>query len=76
MRKTVLMLAGVALLGVSGCGADNEAEADKLQSKAGAVPKPEGGTKDAAPQAKSYEDYAKSKQGNPYAGSNYPGAKK
>ncbi len=65
-----------AALILSGCSADNETEANKLQAGTGAAPTPEkGSTKDTGPQAKTYDDYVKQQQSNNmYSGGNYPGA--
>jgi hypothetical protein len=77
IRGIGLAMLGVCLLGLTGCGADNESDADKLQAKSGPVPKPEGPTQETGPPVKSMEDYAKQQQGKQsYAGTKYPGAAK
>jgi len=50
-------------LGLAGCGADNETEAERLQKAQGAPPPPaaaKGG--EAPPQAKNIQDYAAQRQ--------------
>jgi hypothetical protein len=59
MRGCGLALLSVTLLGLSGCGADNESTATQLQSGTGSAGEPtKGKTGEVAPQAKSYEEYA------------------
>jgi hypothetical protein len=78
IRGIGLAMLGVCLLGLTGCGADNESDANNLQAKAGPVPKAaEGTTKEPPPAAKSYDEYAKQHQAQqPYAGTKYGGAPK
>ena len=71
MRGFGLMFLGVMILGLAGCGTDNETDAAKLQTNAGPPPKlPEGAEKPVAQAPlNSMDDYAKSKANyNPYAG--------
>lgn len=65
-----LVFLGAVLLGSSGCGSDNEAEAIRAQGGKGA----EGGTPADAPKYSSYEDYAKSRK-NPYEGTKFDSSK-
>jgi hypothetical protein len=70
MRGFGLLFLGVIILGLSGCSADNESDAAKLNKSAGAAPAGEGSGQ-ANPQKpiNSMDEYAKSKQGYaPYAG--------
>ena len=64
IRGAALALLMAVLVGVSGCGADNESAANQLQAAQGAAPKPENAKAgEVAPQAKSYEEYARQQQG-------------
>ncbi len=68
LRGFGLALLTMAFLGLTGCGADNETEADRLQKGAGAAPATDIKGADAVPQAKDLAEYAKQKQGqDPYA---------
>jgi hypothetical protein len=77
MRGFGLLLLGVMFLGLSGCGADNESDAVKLQKAAGAPPPAaDGSTPKATPNYSSYDDYAKNRT-DPYKGTKFdPAAKK
>ena len=78
MRGIGLAMLGVCLLGLTGCGADNESDASKLQAKSGPAPKAaEGSTKDMPPPPANMDEYAKRQQAQqPYAGTKYGGASK
>jgi hypothetical protein len=78
IRGIGLAMLGVCLLGLTGCGADNESDADKLQTKSGPAPKPaEGSTKEIQAPPANMDEYAKRQQQNsPYAGTKYQGAPK
>jgi len=65
MRGFGLALLMAAFLGLTGCGADNESEADKLQKNLGAPPPGENTTKVEQPVVKDYADYARQKQEAP-----------
>jgi hypothetical protein len=59
MRGFGVALLSVTLLGLSGCGADNDSAANQLQAGTGAAPEPtKGKTTDVAPQSSSYDEYA------------------
>jgi hypothetical protein len=47
-----------AFLGLAGCGADNETEAERLNKKAGPMPTTDVKGGELPPQSKSMEDYA------------------
>jgi len=78
IRGIGLAMLGACLLGLTGCGADNEADADKLQAKSGPAPKPaEGSTKEIQAPPANMDEYAKRQQQNqPYGGTKYPGSAK
>jgi hypothetical protein len=64
MRGFGLASLAVALLGLSGCGADNESGANQLQTGAGQAGEPTKGKEaEVAPQAKSYDEYARQQKG-------------
>ncbi len=76
-----LALLGLSLVGATGCGTDNETEAEKIQKSVGSPgePNPKDKKVEAGAPTPTYDDYAKQKQAapNPYAkDSKYPGAKK
>jgi hypothetical protein len=73
MRGLGLLFLGVIILGLSGCGADNESEAVKTTKTAGAPPaSPDGEGKAVAPATiNNMEDYAKQNAGR----NNYQGTK-
>jgi hypothetical protein len=52
-----------SFLGLAGCGADNEAEANRLQGADGASPKTDVAGGEAPAQSKSYEEWSKLRQG-------------
>jgi hypothetical protein len=78
IRGIGLAMLGVCLMGLTGCGTDNESDADKLQAKSGPVPKAaEGSTKELPTAPKDMSEYAERQQkNNPYGTSKYPGAPK
>ena len=68
MRGLGLALLMAAFLGLTGCGADNESEAEKLQKTVGAPPPTDVKGADGPIQAKDMSEYAKQKQSqDPYA---------
>jgi hypothetical protein len=68
MRGFGLALLMAACFGLSGCGADNENEADKLQKTVGAAPATDIKGDEAPPPVSSQEEYGKRAQANdPYA---------
>ncbi len=73
IRGIGLAMLGVCLLGLTGCGADNESDASKLQAKSGPPPKPaDGSTKELPPPPKDLNEYAeRAKQNQPYQGTKY-----
>lgn len=79
--KVLMRVLGLALLmgacfGLTGCGADNENEAEKLQKTVGPPPTTDIKGAEAPPPVKSMDEYAKRAQANnPYAGMD-PQAKK
>jgi hypothetical protein len=78
IRGIGLAMLGACLLGLTGCGADNESDASKLQTKSGPAPKPaDGSTKELPPPPTNMDEYAKRQQQNqPYGGTKYGGAPK
>jgi hypothetical protein len=76
MRGFGLLLVGVMILGLSGCGADNESDAAKLQNAAGTPPPAaEGSTPTSTPKYSSYDDYAKNRT-DAYKGTKFDPEKK
>jgi len=76
MRGFGLLLLCVIIVGLSGCGTDNESEAAKLQTNTGTPPPvPEGSKPTSTPTYSSREDYGKAYK-NPYEGTKYGGATK
>ena len=66
IRGFGLALMMVTFLGLTGCGTDNESEADKLQKSVGAPPKTDVKGPEAGAPVKSMDEYAKQRQ-DPYA---------
>jgi hypothetical protein len=58
MRSFGLAFLAGSLLGLAGCGADNESEADRLQKGAGAPPQTNVKGGEPPPQASSLQQYA------------------
>lgn len=77
MRGFGLVMLSVIVLGFTGCGADNETEAAKLQKSAGPPPAlPAGTTKPAlGPTNNSMDDYVKNRT-DPYQGTKFDPKKK
>lgn len=65
------------VLGLTGCGTDNQTEAQKLQAKEGPVPTPVNKPGEVPPPARNMEEYAKQQQKNlDFSKSDYAKAKK
>jgi len=77
MRGLGLMFLSAILLGLTGCGTDNESEAEKLQKGTGPPPPvPEGSQPTSTPKISTREDYGKNYK-NPLEGTKYsPGRRK
>jgi hypothetical protein len=77
MRGLGLMFLIAILLGLTGCGTDNESESEKLQKSAGTPPPvPEGSQPTSTPKISTREDYGKNYK-NPLEGTKYsPGRRK
>jgi hypothetical protein len=65
MRGFGLASLMVAFLGLAGCGADNETEADRLQKTSGPPPATDVKGKETGPPTANLQDYAKQKQAAP-----------
>jgi len=76
MRGFGLLLLGVIILGSTGCGTDNESDAEKLQKSTGPPPPAaEGSQPTSTPKYNSLDDYAKNRKA-PYDGEKYNPANK
>jgi hypothetical protein len=77
MRGFGLVFLSVIILGLTGCGTDNETDATKLQTSTGPPPAlPPGAEKSIpTPPLSSMDDYAKSKT-DPYKGTKFETSKK
>jgi hypothetical protein len=77
MRGFGLALLSMFILGLSGCGTDNESDATKIQNSAGPPPAlPPGAEKSIpTPPLNSMADYAKSRK-DPYTGTKLDPSKK
>lgn len=75
MRGFGLLLLSAMIVGLSGCGADNESDAAKASNTG--TPPAGASTAPSGPPMRSMDDYAKSKAGyTPYAGTKLDPAKK
>jgi len=77
MRGLGLMFLIAIVLGLTGCGTDNEKEAENIQKSAGPPPPAApGATVPTTPKYDTYDDYAKNRKENIYQGTKLDTAKK
>jgi hypothetical protein len=77
LRGLGLMFLGAILLGSTGCGTDNEKDAENIQKTAGPPPPAaEGATVPTTPKYNSMEDYAKGRKQDIYEGTKLDTKKK